>query len=100
MQDGICRDKQAIRQQFARFVPLRQIALPERGWTALTLTIVHSLGSRIFTLADLYEREASFASRFPANHNVRPKIRQQLQRLRDLQILRFKSSGRYELLDA
>jgi type II restriction enzyme len=34
----------------------------------------------------------------PDNHNVQPKIRQQLQELRDLDLLEFLRGGEYRLL--
>jgi type II restriction enzyme len=69
----------------------------QRGWAALTLKIVRGLRKEAFDLSELYTRESEFASVYPSNRHIREKIRQQLQVLRDLGILRFKGSGRYEL---
>jgi chromosome condensin MukBEF MukE localization factor len=38
------------------------------------------------------------ASRFPDNRYVREKLRQQMQRLRDLGLVLFLGNGRYERL--
>lgn len=47
-------------------------------------------GERVVTLAELYDfSEGRLASQFPDNDNVRAKIRQQLQRLRDREDVEF-----------
>jgi hypothetical protein len=51
-----------------------------------------------FSLDDVYAFEAHLSSLYPMNQNVRPKIRQQLQLLRDQGILEFQGQGRYRLL--
>lgn len=48
-----------------------------------------------FTLADVYAHEAPLSMLYPGNHNVRPKIRQQLQVLRDRGWLKFNGRGTY-----
>ena len=46
-------------------------------------------------LADVYAHEAALAALYPGNNNVRPKIRQQLQVLRDRGWLAFNGRGTY-----
>jgi type II restriction enzyme len=48
-----------------------------------------------FTLAEVYAFEARLSAIYPANNNVRPKIRQQLQVLRDMGWLAFSGRGAY-----
>lgn len=84
-----------VRAQFRRFMPLSNAAPTERGWTTLTLSVIRALSRRAFALDDLYEREHLFSSVYPGNKNVRAKIRQQLQVLRDLGVIRFDGNGRY-----
>ena len=50
-----------------------------------------------FTLDDVYAFEDRLAGVYPGNNNVRPKIRQQLQVLRDQGFLEFVGRGRYRL---
>ncbi len=59
-----------------------------RGWLEDVLRCVEQLSST-FLLEDMYGFEDALLSKHPANHNVRPKIRQQLQKLRDLGIVKF-----------
>jgi|SRR5271170_1472734 len=95
---GLVVDRRDVRAQFQRFLPLSDTSASERGWTNLTLRIVRSLSKQYFTLAELYQHEASFASSYPDNNHVRAKIRQQLQLLRRLGVLRFEGGGTYSLV--
>ena len=52
-------------------------------------------GRREFNLADVYVHKAALAALYPGNNNVRPKIRQQLQVLRDRGWLEFNGRGVY-----
>ena len=87
-----------VREQFRRVAPLRRIAPSLRGWALAVLLQLHKLGAPIFTLEDAYRAEPALAALFPNNRNIRPKIRQQLQVLRDLEILVFEGRGRYRLV--
>lgn len=66
-----------------------------RGWLLDVLRCVERLPEQ-FTLQDIYRFEGELAERHPENHNIRPKIRQQLQALRDRGILRFREPGHYQ----
>jgi type II restriction enzyme len=61
------------------------------------LNVVRSLGKGEFTLGEVYAREAALARLHPQNRFVRPKIRQQLQILRDLGFVEFLGGGIYRL---
>jgi hypothetical protein len=71
------------------------------------LQVVQSLGKIEFTLADVYAHAAALAKLHPCPFpfqifslsalNVRDKIRQQLQVLRDLGLLTFLGSASYRL---
>ncbi|MET3779846.1 hypothetical protein ABIC32_000476 [Brevundimonas sp. 1080] len=56
---------------------------------------VEAIGKPEFTLDDVYAREAPLAALYPANYNVRAKIRQQLQVLRDQGWWAFDGRGTY-----
>ncbi|WP_316207683.1 MULTISPECIES: hypothetical protein [unclassified Bradyrhizobium] len=58
---------------------------------------VESLGKPEFTLDDVYAFDRHLSLLYPGNQNVRPKIRQQLQLLRDQGFLEFIARGRYRL---
>lgn len=66
------------------------------GWTSLVLEGVLSLGHDVFSLDELLPFCSPLATRrYPRNRHVRPKLRQQLQRLRDLGCIEFLGGGVY-----
>jgi hypothetical protein len=66
------------------------------GWTQLVLNAVLSQESSVFTLDQLAETCRPLAAQeFPRNRFVRPQIRKQLQRLRDLGLVEFLGGGTY-----
>jgi type II restriction enzyme len=60
---------------------------------------VETLRRPEFTLEDVYSFEQDLAAIYPNNRHVRPKIRQQLQVLRDNGWLIFEGRGTYRLPD-
>jgi type II restriction enzyme len=95
---GRQNSRRIVRESFRRFEGLKNIPIGMRGWATLTLQAIRGLRSEAFTLSDLYEKEERFAEAYPKNRNIRPKIRQQLQVLRDLGYLAFLGNGKYQLL--
>jgi hypothetical protein len=66
------------------------------GWMRLTFTSATGLSQPTFSLSDLYRVSLPLAkSRYPKNRFPREKIRQQLQRLRDIGLVEFLGDGRY-----
>jgi type II restriction enzyme len=71
--------------------------LEAQGWLLDVLTCVDRLKKTEFSLDEIYRFERSLKAKHPANNNVRAKIRQQLQILRDRGILDFVRPGKYRL---
>jgi len=92
---GVPVRKQNVRQEFSRVKQLAQLPPSVRGWTLDVLRGVRQLGKTEFSLQELYAFEGQLRFLHPKNQNVRPKIRQQLQVLRDLGLLRFGARGNY-----
>ena len=84
-----------VRAEFARTRGLGELPPSVRGWTLDVYKLVRRLAKPKFHLKELYESEAELQAEHPGNNNVRPKIRQQLQVLRDLGLLDFTAPGRY-----
>ncbi|MBX9575837.1 MAG: hypothetical protein K2X07_09375 [Caulobacteraceae bacterium] len=77
---------------------LKDASLNARGWLLAVMKAVEAVGRPEFTLNDVYAHEAALSALYPDNHNVRPKIRQQLQVLRDRGWLEFTARrGTYRL---
>jgi type II restriction enzyme len=95
--EGVWVPRQECRSRFATVERLAVLTPSIRGWTATVLGLLHRKGKQRFTIADAYELESELKRIYPANMNVRPKIRQQLQVLRDAGLLIFESRGTYRL---
>ncbi len=66
-----------------------------RGWLIDILNCVNNIPSKIFTLDEIYKCENDLYIKHPQNNNIKPKIRQQLQFLRDKGFVEFLGNGRY-----
>lgn len=66
-----------------------------RGWLTQVMKCVEAIGREAFGLDEVYAFEDRLARVYPGNNNIRPKIRQQLQVLRDQGYLEFLGRGRY-----
>jgi type II restriction enzyme len=95
--EGKVVEPTTARKQYERLRPLQGIRLEARGWTLDVLNVVRSLGTQEFSLAEAYGFADQLAQLHPRNRHVEDKIRQQLQRLRDLGFLEFVERGRYRL---
>ncbi len=94
---GVPVRKNCVREEFSRVKQLAQLPPSLRGWTLDVLRAVRQLKRAEFTLEEMYSFESQLKALHPNNQNVRPKIRQQLQVLRDLGLLRFGAKGNYRL---
>ncbi|MBI2918717.1 MAG: hypothetical protein HYY01_12110 [Chloroflexi bacterium] len=66
------------------------------GWARVTLDAVLSQPNDRFSLSDMYATCAPLAARrYPNNRHVPDKVRQQLQKLRDLGLVEFLGEGNY-----
>jgi type II restriction enzyme len=95
---GVPVQKQNVREEFSRLRQLAQLPPSLRGWTLDVLRAVRQLGKTEFSLQELYAFESQLRVLHQKNQNVRPKIRQQLQVLRDLGLLRFGARGNYRVV--
>jgi type II restriction enzyme len=96
--NGAPSDASAVRRQYDKVRPLAEIEVATRGWTLDVLRLVKRLEKRSFSLSEVYSFAPELSAMHPKNRNVKPKIRQQLQVLRDLGFVRFVGRGQYELL--
>ncbi|WP_193176086.1 DpnI domain-containing protein [Oricola nitratireducens] len=97
VRDGITISKQSVLDQWNRTLFLRETQPEARGWLLEVMKCVESLGYREFDLDDVYAYEDTLSALYPNNKHVKPKIRQQLQLLRDNGYLKFLSRGRYRI---
>lgn len=97
VRDGAARPREAVLEDWREMLFLRRASRSARGWLVEVLRCVEAIGRPEFTLADVYGFEPRLAALYPGNRNVRPKIRQQLQALRDAGVLTFEGGGRYRV---
>ncbi len=98
VRDEVERPMEAVREAWQTFAFLRNATPESRGWTADVLACVREVRRSEFALPDIYVFEDRLSRMHKDNRNVRPKIRQQLQVLRDHGILEFLGRGRYRVL--
>ena len=94
---GIPVRQERVRDELSRVIGLAKLSPSLRGWTLDVLRTVRQLGKSEFTLQELYAFEHQLKSLHPNNQNVRAKIRQQLQVLRDIGLIRFGVRGSYRI---
>jgi type II restriction enzyme len=95
--DGVPATRDEVRRHYEKVKPVATLGVALRGWALNVLNRVHRLGRSQFKLADVYGFEKELAAIYPNNRHVRPKIRQQLQVLRDLRLIDFLGDGVYSL---
>jgi type II restriction enzyme len=98
----VVKDRQVLPRdhvlaQWQNTLFLRDTRPDARGWLIDVMKCVEFIGRRKFTLEDVYAYEGRLHAIYPNNNNVRPKIRQQIQVLRDRGFLTFEGRGRYSL---
>ena len=98
VRNGVPEPKDAVIAKWKQTLFLRETGGTARGWLIEVMKVVERIGRRDFDLEDVYGFEAHLSSLYPENNNVRPKIRQQLQVLRDSGFLEFTGRGQYRLV--
>jgi len=68
------------------------------SWKKDVFESLMKIETDIFKLEEVYNFESYFQKLHPDNQNVKPKIRQQLQYLRDIGLIEFVSPGLYKKL--
>jgi type II restriction enzyme len=97
VKSSIIRPKDVVLEEWQKTLFLRDQSLEARGWLLDVMKCVESLGKRDFTLDEVYAFDRGLGELYPGNQNVRPKIRQQLQFLRDRGFIDFVGRGNYRL---
>lgn len=95
IQNGSPVDKNIVIAQVKKTQKIKIEDLSARGWLFDVLQCVNAVDSNAFSLDMLYSFENILAQKHPHNHNIRAKIRQQLQMLRDAGLIIFKGNGKY-----
>jgi hypothetical protein len=97
LRNGVEEPREAVLAKWQQTLFLRDTNVEARGWVIEVMKVVEAIRRPEFELSDVYAFEARLSAIYPGNNNVRPKIRQQLQVLRDNGYLEFTGRGRYRL---
>lgn len=94
---GVAQPERRVRDEFERVRGLSLVPPPMRGWTLDVLNSIRRLRKSRFSLREVYDAEGDLQMAHPNNRNVRPKMRQQLQVLRDIGLIEFTGRGTYRV---
>ena len=97
LRDSVQVPREDVFAKWQQTLFLREESIGARGWLIEVMKAVDAIGRPEFDLQDVYAFEQKLSAIYPENNNVRPKIRQQLQVLRDNNYLEFLGGGRYRL---
>ncbi len=96
--DGAEEKREKVRRKFKLLRPISELNAMQRGWTLDVLNVVRSLKKNIFDLSEVLGSSDELQKLHPENRHVEAKVRQQLQRLRDLGLIEFVNNrGTYKL---
>jgi type II restriction enzyme len=92
--------RSAVLAKWQRMLFLRdQTDVAEKGWLLNVMKCIEAMRQPTFSLGQLYAFEAELSRIYPGNRHIRPKIRQQLQVLRDKGYLDFLGNGWYKMAE-
>jgi type II restriction enzyme len=94
---GIVEPKTAVLEKWRHTLFLRkQMDLDAKGWLVHVMKCIERLGKSHFTLDEVYSFEDELQAAYQDNRNIRAKIRQRLQVLRDNGYIDFMGGGTYK----
>lgn len=90
--------KKDVLEKWQKTVFLKKVKKSDaKGWILDIMNCIDNLNKKEFSLADVYVFEDDLKVIHPENKNIKAKIRQQLQFLRDKNYLEFVGKGAYKL---
>lgn len=99
VQNGDIKEKNEVLKKWEKINFFKEVKQTKsKGWILDIMNIIDSFNKKEFTLEEVYAFENDLKLLHPENNNIKPKIRQQLQFLRDKGYLEFLEKGRYRVL--
>ncbi|MBE7536419.1 MAG: restriction endonuclease [Anaerolineales bacterium] len=100
VQNGVARSKDEVLDRWSKTEFIKSTGnIEAKGWLLDVLLCVERIKQDEFSLEDVYAFEGHLQAKHPSNNNVRAKIRQQLQFLRDKNVIQFLGRGRYRRMN-
>jgi type II restriction enzyme len=98
VQNGVPKSKDEVLEKWSKTDFVKAAGSVEsKGWLLDVLMCVEKIKQAEFSLEDVYGFEGVLQAKHPSNHNVRAKVRQQLQFLRDKGVIDFVGRGQYRM---
>lgn len=98
VENGVAKSKDEVLEKWSKTEFVKETSNVEaKGWILDVLLCVERIKKEEFTLDEVYAFEEYLQAKHPLNNNVKPKIRQQLQFLRDRGLIEFVGRGRYRM---
>ena len=98
IKDRFYKTKTEILQEVQKVKFLQQETLDKKWWIFDIMLCIERIGRKRFYLKDMYQFEEFLKNKYPHNNNIKAKIRQQLQFLRNKWYLKFLWNWWYEVL--
>lgn len=95
VKDQKIEERKTVLENWSRTSFLAEQKIEKRGWTIEIIKLIEKINSKQFELKEVYAFADALKNKFPQNTFIKPKIRQQLQILRDKGIIKFLGNGRY-----
>ncbi len=89
-------DRKTVIDKYAKLKKLQTDNIENRGWILDVLACVNTISKINFSLQDMYKFADELQAKHIDNHNIKAKIRQQLQVLRDKGVINFLGDGHYQ----
>ncbi len=98
IQNGLAQNKDEILEKWYRTTFVKNTHdIESKGWLFDILVCIDKLKKKDFALDEIYKFEPILKAKHPQNNNIQAKIRQQLQFLRDKNVIEFVSPGKYRV---
>jgi type II restriction enzyme len=96
VQNGIVKSRNEVLDKWSKTEFVKSTGnIEAKGWLLDVLVCVERIKKKEFSLDEVYGFEAYLQAKHPSNNNIKAKIRQQLQFLRDKNVLEFVGRGQY-----
>ena len=98
IQNGVAKSKNEVLDRWSKTDFVKATSnIEAKGWLLDVLVCVERIKKQEFSLEDVYAFEDHLKAKHPLNNNIKAKIRQQLQFLRDKDVIEFIERGRYRM---
>ena len=98
IRNGVVKSKDDVLSKWSRTEFVKSTHnIEAKGWMLDVLICIERIKEKEFSLDEVYKFESYLREKHPLNNNIKAKIRQQLQFLRDRRVIDFVERGRYKM---